>query len=191
MSEHLRTESPECTLEVTVDYPERTRLRLTYTVKNRSALPVYLFNQLYTELLPGKVFAIDPQVVHVRQAGSQVIFSKAIVPVPGGLEVEYRYVPCLSKLLPNETFEESFEVALPVSPYSAYTPWLLRHAPEDRALSFEVGYFAATPQAETMIKEVAASNHGLAYRIDPFPLSSQQLLLTGPFKQPVPVFTSK
>lgn len=190
MPEHLHTETEECRLEVSADYPTPTRLRVRYTVHNRSAIPVYLFNRLYRDLRPGNVFAVDPELVHIREAGQQVILSKALVPVPGGLEVEYRYVPCLSKVLPNATFEESFEVALPVSPLSAYTPWLLHAAPADRELLIEVGYFAAVPEAEALIREVATPD-GVAYRIDPFPLSSQRLLTVGPFKQSVQVFTAK
>ena len=129
-------------------------------------------------------------LVHVREAGQQVIVSKALVPVPGGLEVEYRYVPCLSKVLPNATFEEFFEVDLPVSPLSAYTPWLLRAAPAERKLLIEVGYFAAVPEAEALIREIATPD-GVAYRIEPFPLSSQQLPTVGPFKQAVQMFTAK
>ncbi|MDQ2770397.1 MAG: hypothetical protein M3Y54_07850 [Bacteroidota bacterium] len=190
MPEHLKNATKDCTLEVSAEYPTPNRLRLSYRVHNRAARPIYLFNRLYTDILPGKVFAVDPQLAHIRQARHQVVVSKAIVPVPDGLEVEYRYVPCMSKLLPNETFEESFDLALPVSPLSAYTPWLLRADPVASELLFKIGYFVAAPEAENLVREVATPA-GPAYRIDPFPLASQQLLSVGPFAKKIAVFTTK
>ena len=190
MTEHLSTKTTECTLDVTVAHISATHLTVQYEVHNHSRLPIYLFNKLYSEISPGKVFDVDQNMVHIRSEDTKVILSKAIVPVPGGLEVEYRYVPCMSKLLPNESFKELINIPLPVSPYSAYTPWLLRDAPESKVLFFELGYFAAVPQAEAMIREVATTGES-AYRIDPFPLSSQKLLTVGPFRQSIGVFTAK
>ena len=190
MAERLSTKTAECTLDVTVEHISSTHLTVQYEVRNHSHLPVYLFNKLYGEINSGKVFDVDQNMVHIRPEDNKVILSKAIVPVPGGLEVEYRYVPCMSKLLPNESFKELINIPLPVSPYSAYTSRLLRHDPQRKVLFFELGYFVALPQAEAMVREVSTTSTA-AYRIDPFPLSSQKLLTVGPFRQSIEVFTAK
>lgn len=179
----------DCALEVTLTRPEPHVLRLRYRVPNHLALPLYLCNQLYKTVARDPatgelVYAVQPNLANVRLEPERVVVGKAVVEVPEWMFVEAPQIPCLSRLLPGEGWEETLDLPVPLMPYTVYDYSPAIGKPVARKLLFELGYFLASPHTENFITAVRTP-WGSAYYIDPFPASDQSLLVAGPWAEPV------
>ncbi|GAA4051502.1 hypothetical protein GCM10022409_42910 [Hymenobacter glaciei] len=179
----------DCTLKVAIACPVPNVLRLHYWVHNHSDLPLYLCNQLYKVITRDHttgelVYAVQPNLANVRLESEHVVVGKTVVDVPEWMFVESHQIPCLSRILPGEEWEETFDLSLPLMPYTVYDYSPSTGKPVSRKLVFELGYFLASPHTEDFITSVRTSS-GTAYYIDPFPASEQSLLAVGPWTEPV------
>ena len=187
--EKLTVAGSDCTLEVAVTYPLPDVLRLRYRVHNISALPLYLCNQLYKTITRDRatgelIYGVLSNLANVRLEAEHVVVGKTVVDVPEWMFVESHQIPCLSRLLPGEEWEETFDLALPLMPYTVYDYSPLTGKPVARKLLFELGYFLASPHTESFITSVRTP-FGSAFYIDAFPASEQSLLVAGPLTEPV------
>lgn len=187
--ETLTVAGSDCTLEVAVTYPLPNVLRLRYRVHNISALPLYLCNQLYKTITRDRatgelVYGVLSNLANVRLEAERVVVGKTVVDVPEWMFVEAHQIPCLSRLLPGEEWEETFDLALPLMPYTVYDYSPSAGKPVARKLLFELGYFLASPRTESFITSVRTP-FGSAFYIDAFPASEQSLLVAGSWTEPV------
>jgi len=189
MPDEYRSETLKCTLRVAVTAQEGRALFLTYTFENGSAQNAYLFNLLFERIGDGPVFLTDANAVHVEADDGDVVLSQKIVPVPEGLKVEKPAVPCTTLVKPGERFQQTVALELPLrvrTPYCRYEEKDLADRPVLRKAFFELGFFLATREGESLGKKVKTSA-GEAVYFYPFPQESQKLLRAGPFSQAVPV----
>ncbi len=189
LGETLTATASNCTLEVALTCPLPNVLRLRYRVNNRSDLPLYLCNQLYKTITRDRatgelVYAVQPNLANVRLEAEHVAVGKTVVDVPEWMFVESHQIPCLSRVLPGEEWTETFDLPLPLMPYTVYDYSPSIGEPVARKLLFELGYFLASPHTESFITSVRTPS-GSAYYIDPFPASEQSLLVAGPWTEPV------
>lgn len=190
-SETLTTTNAECALVITATHPSATTVRLRYRVRNLSSLPMYLCNQLYKDVqrhpsTGAAVFMVQPNLANVQLEGQRVTVGKTVVDVPDWMFVEALQMPCLSRLLPGEEFEEVVELPLPLMPYTVYDYSASQGPLVDCQLQFQLGYFLASPYTESLVT-TASTPAGPAYSIGPFPASEQSLITSGPFAETVPV----
>jgi hypothetical protein len=65
---------------------------------------------------------------------SKVTVNKTVIPVPDGMEVEARYTPCLSRVEPYGTYEETVDLTTPLAPFTCYQGQLRTRNPVVRPL---------------------------------------------------------
>ncbi len=152
-------------------------LTLTYTVENRAARDLYLFNRLHDGLAPGKGLRVDIDRVVIEIREQQVVIGKKLVPVPDGLRAEAN-LPCVTAVAPAGRFTETVYLKLPLEPWTPYAHPRGVH-PRNRLFSFEIGYFFArdNPRAKATTVETRA---GPGVQFAPFDASGQRLLTIGP-----------
>ncbi|MBO2010367.1 hypothetical protein [Hymenobacter negativus] len=178
----------DCLLVVTVtQLPDALQLR--YEVTNTSGQPLYLFNKL-ARAGGASVFDTDPNAANIILSPERVTVSKTLVPVPDDKEVERPYVPCLSRLLPNEKLAEHMLLATPLSPFTWYASRPMRTAPVHRALFFEMGYVVASAEVERYIQPLSTP-YGQVYTASWFPLELQETILSGPLLPEALVFSAR
>lgn len=153
-------------------------LHLHVEVTNTSGQPLYLFNKL-ARVGGTSVFDTHPNAVNIILRPDRVTVSKALVPVPDDMEVERRYVPCLSRLLPGEKLTEHIVLATPLTPFTWYESRPMRTAPVRRALFFEMGYAIASAVTEQHIQRLGIPDEQ-TYAANYFPLEWQEMMMTGP-----------
>ncbi|MBO2010932.1 hypothetical protein [Hymenobacter negativus] len=190
-SQLLHVIGPDCTLHVRIGRPNPAVLRIWYEVHNTAALPLYLCNRLYKTIRRDPaadvvVYEVQPNLANVQVANGQVVVGKTVVDVPEWMFVESLQIPCLSRVLPGETFAETLDLPLPLMPYTVYDYSPIRGAAVPYPLAVELGYFLASPYTEGFIT-TASTPAGPAYYIDPFPASDQSIIAAGPFAEPVAV----
>jgi hypothetical protein len=192
MSQTLHTENAACTLTVTATQLANETLRLHYRVANRTASPLYLCNLFWTDSRVDPVtraerFEIGPHDAYVRLEDGRLHVALSVMRVDLTDGMGVRFIPCLTRLEPNQPtpFEATLDLALPLVPYlkSATAP---PNTPVLLPLVFELGYFVGDAETEKHISPVATSA-GPAYQLAPFWASTQQLIATGPFSEPVAV----
>lgn len=194
LSETMTAFTTGCEVEITLTHLTADVLRIHYSVRNTSTLPLYLFNQLYkvpyrhpdTQTL---VYKVDPNLVNVQLDAAHVKVSKAVATLPDWVFVEALHTPCLSRVLPNETFKEIIELSLPLMPYTIYEPSPATGLAITRPLLFELGYILASPYTETFITAVETPTSP-AFYIEAFPAQEQSLISVSPFKNPVTVIAA-
>ena len=190
-SQTLHIVGPDCSLDVRIERPNPTTLRISYEVRNTANLPLYLCNRLYKTIrhdpaTNAVVYDVQPSLANVQVVGGQVVVGKAVVNVPEWMFVEALQIPCLSRVLPGEAFAETFDLPLPLMPYTVYDYSPVRGAAVSHPLVVELGYFLASAYTEGFITTVNTLA-GTAHYIDPFPASDQSLISAGPFAEPVAV----
>lgn len=180
-----------CELRATATLITPALLRLHYQVRNHSEQPFFLFNRffLYVRQQPGLVEAM-PNMANVQLGSDRVTVGKALVPVPDDMEVERRYIPCLSRVTPRGMYEETFELPVPLVPFTVYKHRPLTKGPVPRPLYFELGYFVASEYTESLITAVATT-HGEAYYIDSYPMEEQMIATTGILLPEVTVLSNR
>ena len=189
MPDEYRAEALKCTLRVAVAVQEARALTLTYTFENGSAQNAYLFNLLYESIGDGPVFFTEANAIYVDLEDGAVALSHKIVPVPEGLKVEKPNVPCTTLVKPGECFQQMVALQLPLrvrTPYRRYEDKDLADRPVMRKAFFELGFFLAAREGESLGKKVKTSA-GEATYFYPFSPASQKLLRVGPFSETVPV----
>lgn len=156
------------------------QLAVRYTVHNGNPFPIYLFNQLYQDIdQKTGIYLTDRKLVSVDIDNGRLLISKKIPPVPPGKSVELPYVPGLTKVLPNQTFTEEFDLELPLHTKNPYDGWLdpksYTQLTTQSVIVFEVGYFFAQNGADVdhMLKTVKTPTGDMLFAY-PFTPSRQK-----------------
>jgi len=109
-----------CILEAHAALISPASLQLHYRVQNTSDHVLFLLNRFWTSTTLAGQYQVQPNITNVQVGANRVTISKAVVPVPNNREVEKHYTPCLSRLGPHETYEETLEIAVPLVPFTWY-----------------------------------------------------------------------
>ncbi len=181
----LQSEAKDARLEAELETREAGRLTLRYKFYNKSdSRSAYLFNLLYEEVDETTGYMVDKNFFYVEFEDDKVLMSKKLVPVPPLVFVEKLNIPCVTRVRPGESFEESLTI---VSPLSLRNPYLQAGQGkryvifEKHKLFFELGYFFAYPGSGDKLANTVKTAIGPSLRFDPFPPSSQSILGLGPF----------
>ncbi|WP_345058734.1 hypothetical protein [Hymenobacter glaciei] len=158
----IEQQSHHCTLEVTALLNSPASVKLHYRVRNNTDQILFLFNRFWTSINANGEYQVQPNMVNVQASSARVVVSKAVVAVPEDMEVEKHYTPCLSRLGPHDTYEETLEIPVPLVPFTWYqAPWNIPAAGTEqlalRPLYFELGYLVVSPEREAIITQVATS----------------------------------
>ena len=163
------------------------RLRIEYRATSAASGPLFLFNILHDEFDDG-VFPLD-RGGYVEIDGDGVVVSRKLFAVPSGTLAEKPNIPFLTRLVPGETFQEDFTVALPLAARNPYVdPSPTAGQPfEGRPLMFELGYFAGAEGTEAQGK-LFPTDAGDKPGFDVFTPANQRLVRTAALGT-VPVVT--
>jgi hypothetical protein len=177
----------ECNLSVVASLAADI-LHLRYELTNSTDQPLYLFNKL-GRMGGTSVFDTAPNTVNIVRGPSSVTVGKALVPVPGDMEAERLYIPCLSRVAPGQTLTETLALPHPLVPFTWYKSRPLAKAPVSAPLFFELGYVLAPEQAGQLI-QVLQTPPGEVCHASWFPLELQKKIHTGPLLD-VQVFSAR
>jgi hypothetical protein len=188
-AETLRAENDNGLLTVTVTHSTAEVLNLHYQFYNRSALPIYLLNQLWdtigTHSTTGQsIFRVSPKLANIEVGTDNVKVSKAVVDVPYGTLVELWHLPCLARVAPSGRYEEMVELPYPLRPYTPYEPEVELGEVVSRKLHFGLGYIVGEADIESTLCPVATAA-GSSFYLHGLLAKDQLLLTTGPFEAPV------
>jgi hypothetical protein len=189
MDQTLVAELSQCRLEVRIKRIDAASLELCYTLQNQAQQNAYFFNLLYDGINEQGVYKTDRNLVYVEFKDSQVTLSKKIIPVPADIEVEKPVLPCTTLVRPAQRFEENITIRLPLRPWTPYFKpgdAALKATPVLRQVWFEIGFFVAPKQSDSLAKTVQTTN-GPSLYFYPFPVSGQRLLRVGPLPSALPV----
>ncbi|UYZ64405.1 hypothetical protein [Hymenobacter weizhouensis] len=193
--ETLTVANVDCTLNVTVMQLTPEVLELRYQIKNTAAYPIYLCNRLYKNIefdanTQRNIYMVEPNLANIVLDGTSVTVGKAVVDVPRWVLVEALQIPCLSRILPQETYTEVFQVREPLMPYTVYEPGPHRGNIITCTLYFKLGYFLAGPSIESSI-DIVNTPVGPVHHTAPFPASEQTTITVGPFAKQVQVVSEE
>ena len=181
----------QSTLEVNLVRTDEKTLSLRYRFRNGDIRNAFLFNRLFRGINERGIYSVDANLVNIEMGKEGIVISKKIVPVPIEIDVEKTLTPCVMKIRPEEEFEETITVPLPLklwTPYFNPNDTALQRAKSERPLQvwFELGLFFTPPGGERLVTTVPTTS-GPALYFDPFPISGQQVMRVGPFQIKLPV----
>lgn len=185
MNETLMSENETGQLTVQLTY-ETDTLKIQYTFLNKTANKVYLFNKLYKDVTPD-MYITDKNLAYVLLNKEQAEVWKAVIPVPDNMDVATEIIPCATKVAPNGSFEETFKIALPLTPKSPYNRLLATEKSVLKPVSFGVGYFVGNEKTEQYERQTKTSE-GPSIRFNVFSFRLQTLLRVGPGVEQVAVY---
>jgi hypothetical protein len=159
---------------------------LAYTVRNAGASEIFLFNRLYADVDSGGRYLIDSNLCLVELRNGSAVVGKKIPELPPLMFVEARNLPCVTAVAAGGTFSETFELKVPLEPWSPYAPAPARANATPLPVLFELGFFVGVEGTRALARQVPTSL-GDALRFAPFPIDSQLLLRSGPLGT-LPVF---
>lgn len=175
----------DCEVKISLSLSDPFKAQCLVRVINKTPNDIYLFNRIYTDYLGEGIFEVDKNSFYAFIDEKGILFLvKAIIPPPKGLYVEKKIVPCCTKILPKEVFEESLEIKLPIrlySPYTAKKDIINKSYP----VKFRLGYFVGHGQTQSMELKVRSTLGDLIY-FDPFDFNYQKVIEVGLF-DPLPV----
>jgi hypothetical protein len=154
------------------------RLAFSYSFTNNSDRAAYVFNRLYNEL-ESRIPVVDSSIINIVRNADRVVVSKRVLPVPAGLLVEKRNIPCLTRVDPGTTITENLAVRMPARQYSPYPTGPYQNQVTRYPANFELGFFLAYPGREDVIP-VIDTNLGRMPCLDAFSDAAQQILRVGP-----------
>ena len=189
-SETLQAENADCSLTVTLEFAADA-LHVQYNVRNRGILPIYLLNRLWNNIRRDsttnvQVFETLPDLATIQVDPTEVVISKTVVDVPYLMLVEVRQIPCMTRVDPGDSYEETIHLSLPLMPYTVYERAGSLGSAVLRNLRFELGYIQSSPLVERIVEPVVTPT-GNAFYIEAFPARDQSIICVGPFKEAVPV----
>ena len=174
--------TPYCTIDAHASLLSPTSLQLHYRVQNTSDHVLFLINRFWTSITIEGQYQVQPNMVNVQVGPERVTISKTVVPVPDDMDVESHYTPCMSRLEPNETYEETLEIPVPLVPFTWYLTSWDESVPVSkgllRPLYFELGYRVFSVQDAAAVR-MASTSHGPAYHAKTEP-EDQLVVCTGP-----------
>lgn len=90
----------------------QTELRIEYRISNQSGREIGIFNRLRTVTIDGSM-SFPPDAVYVDRKEDTLLLQKLVLPIPEGLAMAERETPNVTRLAPNQIFQERFSVSLP------------------------------------------------------------------------------
>ncbi len=156
--EESNSEAGTVSLEATLSLDNGV-LTAEYRIKNKSRLPIYVFNRLWEFGADGKYSpASQPAYILLGDKG-ELHLVKGIPAVPKSKRVELKIVPFATKVEAGEELSEKFELREPVSEYNPYFPMDKPDTAELRKTEgayLSVDYVAETEDLE--VKPAALEN---------------------------------
>lgn len=143
-------------LEVSVTRKDEKTLSLRYRFDNEGARNAFLFNKLYRGISDRGVYSTDTNLVNIEMGQEgEIVISKKIVPVPVEIDVEKTVTPLVTQVRPQQTFEETIVVPLPLT---FKTPYLILRDSTAKGMAssrpvliwFELGFFLRHPAARSL-----------------------------------------
>jgi hypothetical protein len=186
MTETLAIRNADCLLTVTATY-QAGQLDLRYHVQNSGELALYLCTHLY-ELAagsPGSSPQLDSNLVHIQVDTEGVLLDKALLDLSFRDGVRALDIPYLTQVLPGHSYEQAFSLPLPLLPYRVRGSRPGQAPPVALPLRFSLGYFKG--EAGITACEPSEGLPAGTYQVAPSHSREQQVLLIGPFQEPVPV----
>jgi hypothetical protein len=156
------------------------RLALAYSVTNLTNSEIFLFNRMYDDVDDDGKYRVGKNLCNIEVSDGHIHISKKIPSVPEFMFVESPNIPCVTAVAARETFSESFDLDLPLKPWTPYATSANSIKKAALPVFFEIGYFVGRLGTRALAKEVATIV-GPALRFAPFSLSSQERLRVGPF----------
>jgi hypothetical protein len=176
----INKNNADCDIKVSLILKDNNSLETFICIKNKTKQTIYLFNRLYTEYNDDDEFAIDKNIFYTYIDENDLLYLvKAIIPVPSGLNVEKEIIPCCTKILSGETFEESLEIELPINLYAPYTK-KKENLKKQYPVVFRFGYFLGHENTESMEIKIP-TKYGEVMYFDPFDYNYQEIIEVGPF----------
>jgi hypothetical protein len=124
-------------LAATVRCAEK-ELLLSFTAVNQSADDLLIFNALYK---PGSgTPVINPNMVYTLLEGDVLTITKAVLPIPPGIQVEIPDVPYGVKLAPGEVLQGDVTLSLPVRYYNPHDLVLVNDTIICKNVRLRLGY---------------------------------------------------
>lgn len=149
--EESNSEAGTVSLEATLSLHNGV-LTAEYRIKNKSRVPIYVFNRLWEFGTDGKYApASQPAYILLGDKG-ELHLVKGIPAVPKSKRVELKIVPFATKVEAGEELSEKFDLREPISEYNPYFPMDKPDTAELRKT--ESAYFSIDYVAETEGLEV-------------------------------------
>jgi hypothetical protein len=187
MEQTMLASNNEAELKVQVLQTTKSSIQISYHFKNKSVSDIYLFNKLFDNISDEGVFDYDKSKLYVIVGNDGVLISKSIIEVPKNIKVEYKEIPCTTKVLPMTDFSEIITVQLPLKLNEPYGRRKANTNTKDLPLYFNLGYFVGVADAEKMAKMVKTPS-GLVHYFHPFAFQDQKILQVGPFENKITTF---
>ena len=161
-----------------------TGIEVTYTVTNHSGSAIVLYNRVASRSQE----QFSPDNVYIDVAGSTVEISKRALPLPEGIQLDYRPVPLVTLLEDAHTCEERIQLDTPIRVWNPMrsaelhrgTTQAIRVEPARekrvRRLGFTLGFYRRT-SGDTFVAMDPA--HPEIYRPIRFDSRAQVLLSRG------------
>lgn len=143
----LQINQPTLTVAFSAD---EKGVRVTYSVKNTTQTPIYLFNVIWDFDKTGN-YVKAPQPAYVSLDGKNVLnVGKIIHPLPRSQKVELRIIPFGTKVEPGKEFSETVELKAPVEEYNPYFAREVDSTTEERKSSSARFFLHFTRQSDAL-----------------------------------------
>ncbi len=185
MNETLMSENETGQLTVQLTYGADA-LKIQYRFLNKTANKIYLFNKLYKDVT-SDMYVTDRNLAYVLISKGEIQVRKAVIPVPENMDVATEIIPCATKVAPNGSFEETFKMALPLTPKSPYNHLSVTDKSTLKPVSFVLGYFVGNEKTDQYERQTMTSE-GPSIRFNVFSFRLQTLLRVGPTVEQVAVY---
>lgn len=186
MQQELRNANAECDVRVSLSVKDDSQAECVITVKNLTDRDLYLFNRLYKGRTKEGQPDTDRDLFYsYSDDRGRLVLTKAIIPVPSGLHVEYKIYPGCTKVTPGGSTKDQLTLVLPIELYAPYTQ---KHNPSPGSLPnvmFRFGYFIGHEGTAAMEIKLP-SKDGEVIHFDPFDDNFQKIIDVGPFG-PLPI----
>lgn len=174
------TQSPS--IELRLGRVERTAdaLHVTASLRNTGSTAVWLFDRLFHTERTGH-YRLDDTLAYVEEQGGVLVLSRKLHPVPQGLMVEFPEIPCVSRLAPGATKEQSLRVALPAKTWVPYAQGVRKTVGTFQAVRLQWGFF---PDAEGLHWYRGRDVGGKEFQYPAYgpALAAQRIADSGPLK---------
>lgn len=183
----LSAENADCALTVTLTFPTPTTVQLHYHVQNRSALALYLLNQLWQTISNQNQAVVPPNRANIEVLPDQVKISQEVPKIPYGMLLEVPYMPLMVRVAPGADYAHTLTLSLPLLPYTRYESTPAPGPLLTRPPHVELGYILGYPHVESALRQLQTTTGEPVFAIPHFPASYQSTIEVGPFQEALAV----